>query len=164
MSMPSPAPVESPSSTMPTMAVLFGITLVALGLFAYLSPALIGTGKVAMHDGHVVVDANEQVVREAPAPHAPTSLAPAAIGAVILLVGIVSIAAPNARKHAMHLGAMAGLLGTIGGLVPVMLRNNDTAEAAVRVGWMMTLASLFFLALCINSFVQARVARSATVA
>lgn len=164
MSAPSPVPAESPSSTMPTMAVLFGITLVALGLFAYLEPSLIGEGKEMMNDGQIVKDANDRVLREPPAAHAPTSLAPAAIGAVILLVGIVSIAAPNARKHAMHLGAMAGLLGTLGGLMPVMLRHNDTAETAVRVGWMMTLASLFFLALCINSFVQARLAKTAPVA
>lgn len=162
--MSMPAPVESPSSTMPTMAVLFGITLITLGAFAYMEPSLIGEGKEKMHDGHVVVSADGHVLRDPPAVNSPTSLAPAGIGAILLLVGIASIAAPNARKHAMHLGAVAGLLGTIGGLVPVMLRHNDTAEVAVRVGWMMTLASLFFLALCINSFVQARLAKPAVVA
>lgn len=164
MSTHSPAPVESPSSTMPTMAVLFGVTLITLGVFAYALPSLIGEGKQKTHDGQVLVDADGVVLRDPPAVHAPTSLAPAGVGAILLLVGIVSIAAPNARKHAMHLGAMAGLLGTIGGLMPVMLRNNDIAETAVRVGWMMTLASLFFLALCINSFVQARLAKPAVVA
>jgi hypothetical protein len=70
--------------------------------------------------------------------------------------------APNARKHAMHAGAMASLLGALGGFVPIYKRNNDTFEAAVVVGYSLVVISMLFLALCINSFVQARKAREAT--
>ncbi|MBA4190384.1 MAG: hypothetical protein C0467_20545 [Planctomycetaceae bacterium] len=162
MSMPAPAAPAEPS-TMPTMAVIFGITLIATGVFAYQTPMLFGTGKFMMNDGHFVVDAQNQAIREAPTPHAMTSLAPAVIGAVLLAAGLVSIVAPGAQKHAMHAAALAALLGTIGGLIPVKMRENDTAEAAVMVGWIMTLTSLLFMALCINSFIKARKAREAGI-
>jgi len=147
---------------MPTMAVIFGITLIAVGVFAYIEPGLFGTGKVLTNNGQIVVN-DGMILREPPAAGAVTSLAPAAIGAIILLAGIVSIASPDSRKHAMHAAAMAALLGTIGGLVPVYMRQNDTLEAAVVVGWMMTLCSLFFLALCVNSFILARKEKEAGV-
>ncbi len=158
MSTPVPAPTAEPS-TMPTMAVIFGITLIATGLFAYQNPILFGTGKIMMNGDYVVVDKEGHAIREDPTPHAQTSLAPAIIGAVILAAGIVSIVAPNAQKHAMHAAALAALLGTIGGLIPVKMRENDTAEAAVMVGWIMTLTSLLFMSLCINSFIKARQAK-----
>jgi uncharacterized YccA/Bax inhibitor family protein len=69
------------------------------------------------------------------------------------------MAAPGARKHAMHLAAVAGLLGTLGGLVPVILRNFAFEEVAVKVGLGMALLSAIFLALCVSSFVRARKAR-----
>ena len=62
----------------------------------------------------------------------------------------------------MHLAAVAGLLGTVGGVVPVILRNFQFQETAVKVGLTMCLVSAIFLALCVNSFVQARKARAAT--
>jgi len=154
MSTPATAPEPAPSA-MPTMAVIFGITLISTGIFAYLDPDLFGAGKIVLNDGHVVHH-NGVVLRESATPRAPTSLIPAGFGAVLLLAGIISIAAPNMRKHAMHGAAGAALLGMLGGLVPVMMRNNDSDEAAVVVGWILALCSLFFLALCVNSFVQAR--------
>ncbi|MCE9567887.1 MAG: hypothetical protein K8U57_38295 [Planctomycetes bacterium] len=158
MSMPSPAP--APASTMPTMAVIFGITLVALGVFAYFAPHMLGGGQ-AQPPAVVIINGDRYVaegeaVRDPARPHAPTSLIPAGIGAVILLAGIASIVAPDSRKHAMHAAALASVLGSIGGMIPVMMRHNDTGEAAVMAGYLMTITSLFFLALCINSFVQAR--------
>ena len=72
---------------------------------------------------------------------------------------MASLAAPGTRKHAMHLAAAASLLGTVGGLVPVVLRNFRFEEVAVKVGLGMAVLSAVFLALCVNSFVQARKAR-----
>lgn len=156
MSMPVPTPAPAPeASTMPTMAVIFGITLVATGLFAYQNPLLFGTGKLVTNNGQVVVQ-GDTVFREPPAAHAPTSLAPAAVGLVLLAAGIISIVSPGASKHAMHAAAAASLLGAIGGFVPVMMRHNDVEEAAVMVGWIMSVTSLLFLALCINSFIVVR--------
>jgi hypothetical protein len=124
---------------------MFGIVLSGLGAMAYAMPDLLGVGK----DG------------APPTVGSPTSLSPAGIGALLILAGAVSLAAPGARKHAMHLAAVGGLLGTIGGLVPVILRNFQFAETAVKVGLLMSLLSLCFLALCIKSFVDARKARQA---
>jgi hypothetical protein len=130
---------------MPTLSVMFGVILTALGLVAYFNPAPLGVGKDGL---------------PATAGH-PTSLSPVAIGAILLLAGIVAMAKPGARKHAMHLAAVAGLLGTIGGLVPVILRKFNFEEVAVKVGVGMAVFSAIFLAMCVNSFIQARKARMA---
>ena len=130
---------------MPTLSVMFGVILTALGLVAYFNPAPLGVGKDGL---------------PATAGH-PTSLSPVAIGAILLLAGIVAMAKPAARKHAMHLAAVAGLLGTIGGLVPVILRKFNFEEVAVKVGVGMAVFSAIFLAMCVNSFIQARKARMA---
>jgi len=60
----------------------------------------------------------------------------------------------------MHLAAVVALLGTVGGLVPVILRNFRFEEVAVKVGLGMAVLSAVFLALCVNSFIQARKART----
>ncbi|HVK17358.1 MAG TPA: hypothetical protein VM533_10445, partial [Fimbriiglobus sp.] len=82
------------------------------------------------------------------------------VGGVLIVVGLVALAAPGARKHAMHLAAVVALLGTVGGLVPVILRNFRFEEVAVKVGLGMAVLSAVFLALCVNSFIQARKART----
>ena len=130
---------------MPTLSFMFGVILCALGLVAYFNPAPLGVGK----DGLPAT------------PGHPTSLSPVAIGAILLIAGIVSMAKPGARKHAMHLAAAASLLGTVGGLIPVVLRKFDFAEVAVKVGLGMSVFSAIFLAMCVNSFIQARKARKA---
>lgn len=130
---------------MPTLSIMFGVVLTALGLVAYFNPAPLGVGK----DGQPATSGH------------PSGLSPVGVGGILLLAGIISHAAPGARKHAMHAAAAASLLGTIGGLVPVFLRNFAFAEVAVKVGLGMSVLSAIFLALCVNSFVQARKARAA---
>jgi hypothetical protein len=133
---------------MPTLSVMFGIVLTALGLVAYFNPEPLGVGKEGKpaEPGH------------------PSSLAPVGVGGLLLVAGVLSMAAPGARKHAMHLAAVVSLLGTIGGLVPVILRNFRFEEVAVKVGLGMAVGSAIFLALCVNSFIQARKARKANEA
>jgi len=130
---------------MPTLSVMFGIVLAALGLVAYLNPAPLGVGK----DGFPATSGH------------PSSLSPVAIGLILVVAGVLSMARPGARKHAMHAAAAASLLGTIGGLVPVILRNFHVQEVAVKVGLGMAVLSAIFLAMCVNSFIQARKARKA---
>lgn len=130
---------------MPTLSVMIGVVLTALGLVAYFNPEPLGVGK----DG-----------QPATAGH-PSGLSPVGVGALLILAGVVSMAAPGARKHAMHGAAMIGLLGTVGGLVPVILRSFRFEEVAVKVGLGMSVLSAIFLAMCVNSFVQARKARAA---
>lgn len=128
---------------MPTLSVMFGVVLTALGLVAYFNPEPLGVGK----DGTPAT------------PGHPSALSPVAVGALLLVAGVAAMLAPAARKHAMHLAAAVSLLGTVGGLVPVILRNFRFEEVAVKVGLGMAVLSAIFLALCVNSFVQARKAR-----
>jgi uncharacterized YccA/Bax inhibitor family protein len=130
---------------MPTLSVMTGIILIALGLVAYLNPAPLGVGK----DGLPATSGH------------PTSLTPVGVGAILLVAGLLAMAKPGARKHAMHLAAVAALVGTIGGLVPVILRKFNFEEVAVKVGLGMSVFSAIFLAMCVNSFIQARKARQA---
>ncbi len=124
---------------MPTIALVIGGLLTALGVVAYTSPELLGTGKS----------------------HEPTALSPAVVGVLLMLTGLVSAAAPHMRKHAMHAAAMLGLFGTLGGFMPMGLRKFDFSTAAVKVGLGMTVLSAVFLALCVKSFIDIRVRRKA---
>lgn len=126
---------------MPAYAILFGSLLTALGLTAYFSPDTFAGGN----------------------PHQPTAASPAFLGIPIILAGVISLLAPGARKHAMHLAAVFGLLGTIGGFVPVILRKFDTTQTAVLVGLTMAALSATFLGLCVKSFIDARKARKAAL-
>lgn len=127
---------------MPKIAVAFGILLILLGVGAF----------IATGSSHV------------------TSLIPAFFGAPILLTGILAIAKPNLRKHAMHVAAMFGLLGTAGGLgmgLPKMftLMAGETIKStplAVAMQVSMGFISLVFVALCVKSFIDARRARTQT--
>jgi hypothetical protein len=130
---------------MPSLSVMFGVVLTALGLVAYFNPEPLGVGK----DGTPAT------------PGHPSALSPVGFGALLIVAGLVALAAPGARKHAMHLAAVVALLGTLGGLVPVILRSFRFEEVAVKVGLGMAVLCATFLALCVNSFVQARKARGA---
>jgi hypothetical protein len=128
---------------MSTLSVMFGVVLTALGLVAYFNPAPLGVGK----DGLPAT------------PGHPSSLSPVGVGVILIGAGVLSMAAPNTRKHAMHAAAAVSLLGMIGGMVPVILRSFRFEEVAVKVGLGMSVLSAIFLAMCVNSFIQARKAR-----
>src|SRR5215211_2582860 len=121
---------------MPTLSVVFGVVLTALGLVAYFNPDPLGVGK----DGKPAE------------PGHPSSLAPTGVGVLLVIAGVAAMASPGARKHAMHGAAVVALLGTVGGLVPVILRGGNFAEVAVKVGLGMAVLSAVFLALCVSSF------------
>jgi hypothetical protein len=122
---------------MPMYAIVFGSLLTALGGVAYFSPDLLAGGNA------------RQI----------SAASPAFIGIPIILTGLAVLVNPALRKHAMHGAALLGLLGTIGGLVPVFLRKFDLSQTAVIVGLGMSVLSALFLALCIKSFIDARKAR-----
>jgi len=124
---------------MPIVAMIFGALLTALGVVAYTSPDLLGTGD----------------------PFKISALSPAFLGVPIALAGLVAALKPSLLKHAMHLAAVLGVLGVVGGFVPVALRSFNFDTAAVKVGVGMTLLSLVFVGLCVKSFIDAKKARKA---
>lgn len=126
------------------IAIIFGLLLSALGAVGYLKPDVVGT-------------------TSADAPSI-TALIPAFFGIALILCGLITLANPNLRKHAMHIAAVVGLLGLIGALMrPVMNLIKGTElnfdSAPLRLQGGMALLCLIFLFLCIRSFIAARRAR-----
>jgi uncharacterized membrane protein len=89
----------------------------------------------------------------------PTALFPAYFGVALIILGVIA-RNEKARKHAMHLAAMLGLVGLVGGVVMGILAL--TRERPVTVwGGSLGMAALCgaFLFLCIKSFIAVRRAR-----
>lgn len=90
-----------------------------------------------------------------------TALIPAFFGLPVVVLGALALK-ENIRMHAMHGAVLIGLLGFLGALrgVPDALRvlvggEVERPAAAVSQG-IMALASLVFVVLCVQSFIQAR--------
>ena len=120
--------------------IVIGLLLMAVGAAGYWQPELLGKPTAGT---------------------SPTALIPAAFGGVLVLCGLIALAAPNARKHVMHFAAVIGLLGFVGGLMrPVMVLAKggtlDWEGAPLRSQVLLVGLSLLFVLLCVNSFVQAR--------
>jgi nitrate/nitrite transporter NarK len=124
---------------MSRVAILFGVLLIALGLVGYLSPETLG--------------------KLGPKGNSPTALIPAGVGAVLLLCGLIVEFAPGTRKHVMHLAAVVGLVGAVGGFMPIKSNNADFSMAGAVSGVLMVVLCALFVVLCIRSFVLARIAR-----
>lgn len=96
-----------------------------------------------------------------------TALIPAAFGVVQVALGMLA-KHESRRKHMMHLAAALGLLafaGSVSGFLKVITSLSGTAlqrPAAAYSQSIMALLSAGFVALCINSFIQARRARQNT--
>ena len=60
----------------------------------------------------------------------------------------------------MHLAAMVGLLGAIGGVMPLQRNKFDFEKSGSVAGLLMIVISAIFVVLCVRSFVLARIARS----
>lgn len=121
---------------MPTLALLVGVVLVAIGLGTY-----VGTG--AQH---------------------PTALIPAALGALIGAAGLVA-RNPRLRMHAMHGAVGVALLGVLG-CIPGVLRLPSlfagTAERPVAVVAQVVtfVVCLAFVVGAVRSFIEARRSRA----
>ena len=124
---------------MPLLAMNAGALLIILGLIGYFAPQLIGTGDS----------------------YKPTALIPAGVGLLLELCGAISLSKPGLRKHLMHLAAMVGVLGTLGGFMPMFRSSFDFSKAATLVGFGMSVICLIFTILCVRSFIAARNARRA---
>jgi biopolymer transport protein ExbB/TolQ len=70
------------------------------------------------------------------------------------------------RKHVMHLAAMVGLFGVVGGFMPLIRQIDggggfDPLKRSAIAGDLTVVISAVFVGLCVNSFIQARKARQA---
>lgn len=122
---------------MPRITVIFSLAYIALGLGGFFA-----TG--AKHS---------------------TALIPAAIGAVLLVLGLLA-GKENLRMHVMHAALLVGLLallGTARGLfnLPAAIDGTAARPGAVFAQAATAVLSLIYLALGVRSFIAARRARSA---
>ncbi len=124
------------------LTIICGALLVADGLVGY----------AQQDEGHV----------------SPTALIPAAIGAVLMLCGFLAFN-DKMRKHVMHLAAMVGLVGGVGGFMPLIRQYNKNGSFDPKLpsaisGEVMILVCVIFVGLCVKSFIDARKARQAKAA
>jgi uncharacterized membrane protein len=94
-----------------------------------------------------------------------TALIPAFLGAALIVCGLLAFK-DNLRKHVMHLAAMLGLFGVIGGFMPLIRQYNltgsfDPMKRSAIAGELMILTCIVFVALCVRSFISAKKARKA---
>ena len=96
-------------------------------------------------------------------PVSKTALIPAYVGGALVLLGAIAFNA-SARKHAMHVAVIIGLLGflaAVGRLVgSLALGHTPTALGATSLGLMALLTGIFVV-LCVRSFITARRRRAA---
>lgn len=99
----------------------------------------------------------------------PTAAMPAYFGGALLVCGALAYCKESLRKHAMHVAALVGLVGLIGGLamgakhLPKLVAGdlaNDpvTLNKAWAQNMLGLICGIYFIA-CVHSFVQARLAR-----
>lgn len=116
-----------------------GLMLAVVGAFGYLNADLNEEGKKPI-----------------------TALIPLWFGVALCLCAMIVFVKESARKHVMHLAALIGLIGIIGGLMPLYrqlyVKNLpfDPAAPPVRNGLLMSAICLLFVGLCVMSFVNAR--------
>ena len=92
-----------------------------------------------------------------------TALIPAFVGGLLMLIGALAFN-DRRRKHVMHLAAMVGLFGLVGGFMPLMRQYNatgtvDPLKPSAVSGELMIVVCAVFVWLCVNSFLAARRAR-----
>jgi hypothetical protein len=123
----------------PIVTVLFGAALVGLGLW----------GRFGTLEG----------------PNSITSLIPAFVGLPLALLGLLALK-ESLLKHAMHLAAMIGLVGFLGGCYDVLVRRLIQKKGPIEgASWLsavlLTALCGVFVGLCVNSFIQVRRRRRA---
>jgi len=117
---------------MPSTAIISGILLILIGALGYV---------FGLIDGH----------------GSPTALIPAAFGILLLIFGFLAKSNENLRKHLMHAAVLVGLIGFVIPAYRLLSKINDlNVSLAVLSQAAMAIVCLFFVILCIQSFVNAR--------
>ena len=94
---------------------------------------------------------------------AKTALIPAYVGALLVVLGFVA-RSPAARKHAMHVAVIVGLLGFLAAalrLISSLAKGQTPAPLAAFSLIGMALLTGVFVVLCVGSFINARRQRTA---
>ncbi len=131
--------------SMPWITKIVGIILIALGVYSYTNATPDAEGKVS-----------------------PTALIPAFLGAALAICGVLAHST-GLRKHVMHVAAMLGLVGFLGGFMPLIRQASkgkdfDPTAPAALSGIIMVVTCLVFVGLCVKSFIDARKARDRATA
>ena len=129
---------------MPAVSVLFGLLLIALGVWGRFGG---------------VLGLWEPLGFTPPEHLSGTALIPAYVGAALMLFGLLAFK-ESLLKHAMHGAAMFGLLGFAAALGRIVTTGNVKGIGGVSLTAMALLCAIF-VALCVNSFIQARRRRRA---
>lgn len=119
---------------MPKITIVFGLFLIIIGLVGYIATNMVSW----------------------------TALIPAFFGLPLAILGWLA-SKEKWRKHAMHMAAMVGLLGFVGGafsFVRPLLSGNEIKLVAASMQALMALTCAVFVGLCVKSFIDARRARS----
>lgn len=121
---------------MAPIAIVFGVLLMALGASAF-----------------VQTDMEQK-----------TALIPAYFGIALLVLGVIALS-DKARKHAMHVAALLGLVGFAMPafmVIRAIVVQGQTFEP-LKHGEQTAMSALclIFLVLCVKSFINARSARKA---
>jgi len=117
---------------MPNTAILFGRLLILLGIIGY------GYG---LYTGNA----------------SPTALIPSGFGLVLMVLGHLSNAKENLRKHLMHVAVLVGLIGFIVPLVRIISKISDfSLTFASTMLILMAVLCLAFVVMCVQSFINAR--------
>jgi hypothetical protein len=122
-------------AVVPIVSIVFGGLLIALGVWGKVS-----TGTASF-----------------------TPLIPAVVGGLLAVLGLVALK-ESLLKHAMHGAAVVGLLGFLGGIANIIrvLAKGGSLEGTPGLSTIaMTVLCAVFVALCVNSFIQARRRRKA---
>ncbi len=148
---------------MTNQTIICGLALVVIGVYGYIQ----GKERIDVENAAAVekwIDekkTNPEAVEPKPK-SVMTALIPAFFGGLLILCGLIVAMAPKSRKHVMHLAAMVGVLGAIGGFVPIIRSGDlDVTKPAIRNGLLMTVVCVVFVVLCVMSFIEARRARQA---
>ncbi|MCH2183876.1 MAG: hypothetical protein MK108_17915 [Mariniblastus sp.] len=120
-------------------AILFGILLIANGLYGFFNSDSDKPG---------------------------TALIPAGVGAVILLCGLFTAWKPKIGKHLMHVSALIGLLGVLAavGRLGMTLFKEDASRFGQVMLAIMALLCAGYVFACFQSFRAAGKARRAAAA
>ncbi len=117
---------------MPSTAIISGIFLILIGIAGYVFS---------------IVDGNKSA----------TALIPAAFGVLLLILGFVAKSKESLRKHLMHAAVIVGLAGFLIPTIRLVSKIGSlTVSLAVMSQALMALVCLFFVILCVQSFINAR--------